>query len=143
VVRRFLRSKYWYFHTNCKKSSLKSIKNNIIRLENDNGNFKISETNIDYSHKITYPKGSWYRSACTIAGYAASDIAIGTTHYPNSVCAFFLIKTYNSYVKAYGTNVVTPYYEEDCIEYDENDFLIVENHKFKKLATSLPINEYL
>jgi hypothetical protein len=74
-------------------------------LGNENGYFGWDLTNRTYSHKMTYPKGSWIETAQRI------------TYFPNSVCAFFLDLNKNIYV-------------EDCIDYDENDFLVNENGKF-------------
>lgn len=91
-----------------------------VKLVNKGGKFEIDQSTSgpDYSHTITYPRGSWVHSACWI------------TYFPNSVCAYFLVDSTITYVKFYGKNLTTTHYNEDCIEYEENDYLIDDSGKF-------------
>lgn len=103
------------------------------RLMNNLGNFELETSELDYQHEYTYPGGNWNLYAICTYLNIPSYIQMKTTYFPNAVCAFFHTDTVTTFLKAYGKNHTMYIYNEDCIEYDSNDYLTVVNGSFVKI----------
>lgn len=120
-VRHFTTNDYHnIYHKFYYKNSCIKVQNEFVNLTNNNGEFEIETENNNniFSHELTFPRGSWAKTANWV------------TYFPNAICAHFLVDTRKSYLKFSGAWATTHEYNEDCIEYTNDAYLVEQSGKF-------------
>jgi hypothetical protein len=109
----------FYRHIIYKKSCIE-INSKNTSYTNINATFAIdnkqtNKNNQTYINNSDNPKGSWHKTARRIS------------YFQNNICAFLQVncKNYNS--------VKNCFYDEQCIYYNKNDYLVNDNGKLKKM----------